>query len=92
MAEAADIHVPPEAADIVGYSFKWIRRFVVAWLLTVFLLLASVTGTVLYKLNQVDSTVTSHNTELAQTLKTICTIIVHFEIQPIPAGCLGKHK
>ena len=63
------------AAQAVNKSFAWIRKAVAAWLVATFLLFSSVVGVNVYKLNQVERVVTSHNAELATTLDAACTLI-----------------
>lgn len=64
-----------DASTVVADSFKWIRTVVITWLIAVFVLISSALGIMYAKVDDIDHTVVSHNTELAQTLDAACVLI-----------------
>lgn len=73
-------------------AMKFVTRAVVVWLIAVFFMLGTALGLIYLKVDQIDTTVTSHNIELSQTLTAACVLIESDPKLPLPAGCVPALK
>lgn len=84
--------VAAHASVAFDIAMRTVVRAVVVWLVCVFFLLASALGLIYAKADSIDTTVTSHNTELTQTLTAACVLIKSDPKLPLPAGCITALK
>jgi hypothetical protein len=95
-----ELHLTQEektaVTDIASASFDSAMRFivkaVVTWLIAIFFMFGAALGVIYLKVDSIDTTVTSHNTELSQTLTAACVLIKSDPKLPLPAGCVPALK
>jgi hypothetical protein len=70
-----------------NHAMRFVTRAVVVWLLAILFMFGTALGLIYVKVDSIDTTVTSHNVELSDTLTAACVLIRSDPTLPVPAGC-----